>query len=528
MKRILLLCLPVIFLLSACGNSAPSGEDARGAEKHLVIAVNPDYSSFDPAVSYEAYGVTVIHSCYDTLFEFDGSLDNLRLSIADAYEVSADGLKYTFKLKPNVTFTGGNKLSSADVKWSFERAINIKGNAAFMAAKIAGIDAPDDLSVVLNLNAPDPALPVKLAYSFFAVLDSKAAAEHGATNAADANTADTAKTWLDANSVGSGPYRIESYTPKSELSLVRNPDYWGKASYYDRITIKTIADASTQVMMLQAGDVDIALNVGPEQARELSGKEGITILNAQALTLHFLLMNRDPATGGPVANPKVQKAIRLALDYPGIQAIAGPGTATPSAPFPLGLAGSLPAVNVSAYPKTAEAKALLAEAGYAGGFKTKLYVPTTTVGGVEFVTMAQKIQNDLAAVGIDAEIIPEEITVSLSSYREGRQPLGLWYWNPDYPDNSSQLAFLPGSVVGLRAKWEAKANPALADLGKQASVEANLLKRSELFGKIQEAMIEDTPFAMLVQFTSQYATRSGITGAEYLDRYKIDLKKLAE
>jgi peptide/nickel transport system substrate-binding protein len=363
---------------------------------------------------------------------------------------------------------------------------------------------------------------------FFSILDSKAAAEQGATNAPDADVMDTAKTWLDTHSVGSGPYQIETYTPKVEVVLVRNPNYWGPAPYYDRITISTVVDSNTQLMMLRAGDADIAFNLGAEQVKSVAGVPGITILDAQSLTTSFLLMNRDPAIGGPVADPRVQGAIRLALDYGGIQAIAGPGMSTPLAPFPLGLLGSLPPGNVAGYPKTAEAKALMAEAGYANGFSAKLYVPTSTVVGVELVTLAQKLQNDLAAIGITVDLVPEDVTISLETYRTGRQPLGLWYWSPDYPDNNSQLAFLPGNSVGLRANWTAAQNPALAALGKQAATEIDNAKRVELFTQIQQAMIEDTPFAMLLQHTSQYAVKTGLTGADYLELYQLDLKRIAE
>ncbi|MFP3090292.1 ABC transporter substrate-binding protein [Treponema sp. TIM-1] len=531
MKKMVFLFLALLLAsLSACkGKPADEGEVSSGTgEKHLIIAANPDYESFDPGIAYEPYGSTVIHACYDNLFEFQGSLDNLVPAAAESYEISADGLTYTFKLRPNIRFVSGNPLSSADVKWSFERAINLKGNAAFMAEGITGIEAPDDSTVIVRLKETNPSFPIELTFVFFSILDSKAAAEQGATNAPDADVTDTAKTWLDTHSVGSGPYQIETYTPKVEVVLARNPNYWGPAPYYDRITISTVMDSNTQLMMLRAGDADIAFNLSAEQVKEIVGVPEITILDAQSLTTSFLLMNRDPAIGGPVADPRVQVAIRLALDYGGIQAFAGPGMTTPLAPFPVGLLGSLPSGDITGYPKVAEAKALLAAAGYADGFSTKLYVPTNTVVGVELVTLAQKLQNDLAAIGITTELVPENVTISLETYRTGQQPLGLWYWSPDYPDNNSQLAFLPGNSVGLRANWTADQNPALAALGKQAATEIDTAKRVELFTQIQQAMIEDTPFAMLLQHTSQYAVRTGLTGADYLELYLLDLKRIAE
>lgn len=546
MKKTLLLVflLLLLFAFAACapaettppdgGDATPESEGAEGTEeataggeKQLIIAVNPDYESFDPAIAYEVYAMLVLHACYDNLFEFQDSLENLALGAAESYEVSEDGMTYTFKLKEGMVFASGNPMTSADVKWSFERGINMKGNGAFMGDGIVSIETPDDLTVVIQLSAPDPSFPTKLSYNVFSIMDSVLATEHGATNAENAAEVDTAKTWLDSNSAGSGPYYIESYTPKVEVVLARNENYYGEAPYYDKISIKTVVDSNTQVMMLQAGDVDIAMNVDPEQAKSLEGVEGIEVKDAQSLTVSFLLMNRDPEVGGPVADPTVQKAIRLALDYPGIQTIAGPGMVTPVAPFPIGLFGSLPAMDVSEYPKTEEALALMEEAGYADGFTVDFYVPTTIVAGVDFSLLSQKIQSDLSTIGIQTNIIPEDVTISLETYRTGKQPLGLWYWNPDYPDNNSQLAFLPGQSVGLRANWTADLNPELAELAIEAASIVDEDAREEAFATIQEMMQEDTPFACLLQHTSQYAIDSSLQGVEYIDRYKFDLKAIS-
>jgi len=547
-KSILVLALVLLaaLALTACGGSTPTPPPAdnsgaatsqpaaqtttssSGGEKQLIVAVDPDYESFDPAIAYEVYGQLVLHACYTNLYEFDKTLDNLVLVAATDAKVSDDGLQYTFTLRKDMVFASGNPVTSADVKWSVERSKNIGGNGAFMEDGITAVETPDDYTVIFKLSAPDPSFPTKLTYNIFSIIDSKEAMQHGATNAADAATTDTAKTWFDSNSAGSGPYCLESYTPKVEVVLVKNTNYWGPEPYYDKITIKSIPDANTQVMMLQRGDIDIALNVDPEQAKTLVNTPGIAVKYAQSLTMSFLLMNRDPAIGGPVADPKVQKAIRLALDYVGIQTIAGPGMVTPMAPFPVGLPGSLPPRDVSHYQDVDAAKALMAEAGYADGFSTDFYVPTSIVSGVDLVTLAQKIQSDLKAIGITTNIIPEDVLVSLETYRTGKQPLGLWYWNPDYPDNNSQLAFLPGQTVGLRANWTADMDPELAALGDKAAVETNAAARDDLFAQIQNMMSEDSAFACLLQHTSPYAVRDTLKGADYISQYNLMFENISE
>jgi peptide/nickel transport system substrate-binding protein len=538
---ILAVLLTAALTVAACGGGKtteqPPGQPEQpgasepgspAADKHLIVAVDPDYESFDPALAYEVYAQLILHSCYDTLFEFDTTLDNLAMAAAATYTVSDDGREYTFQLRQDMVFASGNPLTSADVKWSFERSINMQGNGAFMADDIVGLETPDDYTFTVKLGNPDPSFPTKLTYNVFSVVDRQVAMQHGATNAADAASSDSAKTWFDGNSAGSGPYCIESYTPKVEVVLVKNTNYWGEQPYYDKITVKTIPDANTQVMMLQRGDIDIAINVDPEQAKTLVNVPGLTVKNAQALTMSFLLMNRDPAVGGPVADPKVQKAIRLALDYKGIQTIAGPGMTTPLAPFPVGLYGSLPSRDISNYQNVEAAQALMAEAGYAAGFSTDFYVPTTIVSGVELLMMAQKIQNDLKAIGINTNIIPEDVLISLETYRTGQQSLGLWYWNPDYPDNNSQLAFLPGQKVGLRANWSAEMYPELAALADKAAVETDVAERAKLFAEIQNMMSEESAFTCLLQHTSPYAVKDTLKGAEYISQYTFILKDISE
>jgi peptide/nickel transport system substrate-binding protein len=522
------------FLVAGIALAAPvflfaggAKQKAEPARKHLIIAINPDYVTFDPALSYEPSSTWVLGAAYQGLYETENTIDNLVPRLAEGHQVSSDGLTYTFKLRRDITFNSGNPVTSADFKWSIERAINLKGNPSVHARGIKQVEAPDDYTLVIHLNAVDPAFLVKVANNVFSPLDRKVLETHGGTNAENAATADTAKGWLDTHSAGTGPYQLSSYTPNAEAVLERNPYYWAKAPYYDKITIKSVPDPNAQAMMLRAGDVDIAFNLGPEQVNDLRKAPNVEIIDGRTSQVTFLLLNRDPAIGGPVANPIVQKAIRLAIDYSGIQSISGSGVVTPPTPFPIGIAGSLPAADVSGYPRMTEAKALLAQAGYPNGFTTKFYVPASVISGIELVVLAQKIQNDLAAIGITTELVPESVTISLDSYRQGKQSLGLWFWGSDYNDNNSQLVFLPGGVVGLRANWQATDNQALAGLGKIAAVETDNAKRLALFTRIQQALIEDMPYAVLSQSVNRYAVRKGLKGADY-GRQRVDLSKVHE
>jgi peptide/nickel transport system substrate-binding protein len=517
----------VAALIAAAMIAAAGGIFAAPA-KQLIIALDPDYQTFDPALAYEVYAMMVIHPVYDTLMQFETGIDVLKYGAAESHTISADGLTYTFKLRKGIKFSSGTPLTAGDVKWSIERSINLKGNGAFLAEGVASVSAPDDSTVAIKLSAKDASFLTKLTSNTFAIVDSKTAIANGATNAADAQTADKAKLWFDGHSAGSGPYVLESYTPQVEVVLARNKAYWGKAPYYDKIILKAIKDPGAQLMMLQKNDIDVAFNLGPEQVKQVKDKKGIAIAKAQSMTLTFMLMNRDPQVGGPIANPDVQKAIRLALDYSGMQTIAGEGAITPVAPFQVGFFGALPAKDPKKAQNLAKAKELMKKAGYEKGFKTTFEVSTQTVEGMDLPTLAQKIQSDLKQINIETEIKTADIMVALDPYRKGKQALSLWYWGPDYPDPNNQLAFLPGSSVGLRANWTAAMNPKLAALGEKAAIEVDSKARAADLKAIQEMMDADSAFAVLLQHARQYAYRSELKGAAYNDFYKLNLAYISK
>jgi peptide/nickel transport system substrate-binding protein len=505
---------------------APTAAMGDETDSYLIIGLDPDYESFDPALSYEVYAQLVLNAVYNNLVHFDRTLDLPKPDLAKSYDISPDAKTFTFELFENAKFASGNPVTAADVVWSFNRVINMQGNPAFLAEGIASIEAEGDHKVVIKLKEPDAAFLSKLTSSAFAVVDSKLAIENGATDAADAKTSDTAKLWFDSHGAGSGPYILESYTPKEQVVLVRNKDYWGPVpGSFERIVLRTIPDPGAQLMMLEKGDIDIAFNLGPENVKQLEGKEGVEVKEAQTLVMSFLAMNRDKEVSGPIADPTVQKAIRLAIDYKGLQEIGGKGSAAPVSIIQLGFLGDLPPIDPNSAQNVEKARELMKEAGYGDGFKTAFNVPTISVEGIDLLTVAQKIQDDLKAIGIEMDIQPAEMTQTFSLYRDGKSPFGLFYWGPDYPDANNQLAFVVGgSVAGPRVRWNESDAPELAELARKCMVEIDPAKRAEYLREIQTRMSEDSPYVVLMQHGRQYAVRSNVKDAFYIDNYKLDLR----
>lgn len=499
-------------------------------ETVIVIGHAESTDSLDPARGYTGTTGIVNRATYDTLVTFpDGDASSIEPMLATDWTVSEDGLSYTFNLLQDAVFSDGTPITAADVVFSVKRLQNVKGNPSPLAANIEDVVADGDFTVTFTLKAIRPSFLGELTNYAFSVTNSKVIKENGGTDADDAATTDTAQAYLDSTSAGSGPYVLESWEPQVQTVLVKNPNYSGsREAYFDRVIIQNIAEAATQKIALESGEIDVALEVTADQVAEMADNADIAIYKNPGLSVHFLLMNEDPEIGGPMADPKVQKAVRLALDYSGYIDLWG--GVTPGSNLAVGLAGAYSSANGHAVTRDLDAaKALLAEAGYADGFTVDLQYPDFTWQGVNMNTNAQKVQADLAEVGITVNLVPAEIQVALEGYRSGTQGFAYWFWGPDILDPLDLFSFLPGGkVAGERAKWlPENADQALLDLMAKASVETDAAAREELFAQIQDALQENSPWAPFNQPDLAVATRADIEGYVWHPQWALDVSLLS-
>ena len=535
-KRLLaaLLCALMALGLTACGGSADTEPaegtdaeatettDADGGNRTVVVAMGSGFSTLDPGRVYEKYPPMIVNACYENLFKFNSNDGEAEPSLAESYEFSEDGMTLTVKLR-EATFASGNPVTSADVMFSINRCKNLQDNPSFICDTIESMEAPDDLTVVFHLTQPDSAILSKLTYSSLAVLDSQVVKEHGGTDAEDAVTADTASDYLNTTSAGSGMYVMTSYIPDSEIVLEANPNYWRQATNVDKYIIKIQPDSNTQMMGLSTGDIDVAMNMTDDTMAELQSAENVELINAPTTTVGFVMMNMDESIGGPVANPDVQQAIRLALDYAGIQTIVGEGCVTPYSVIQDGFMGSK-GVRDTGYQDVEAAKQLLADAGYADGLDVDLTVCDLDMEGVALTDLAQKVKEDLAQIGINVNIVSQAWAAGYGdAYREGTIPLTVMYWGTDYNDPNVQLEFLPGETVGLRAAWTAEMNPELNAKYAEAMNATDNDARIAVLEEIQDMMYEDGPFVFIAQAPAHIGFNTRLDGVAISDPYALDL-----
>lgn len=491
-----------------------------------------DAKSLDPGHMYEFTGFLVDHQTYDTLVTIKGGdVAHIQPDLATSWKISGGGSVFTFTLRKGIKFGSGNPVTADDVVFSYKRLQNLNDNPAPLIAGMKDITALNPSTVRITLKAPDVSFLAAMTGPNFSVLDSKTVMAHGGTDAANAAKADTAKSYLDNNSAGTGPYIIKEWTPNTRIVLDRNPNYWGPAPYFQEVILDGVKDAQSQALQLEKGDADMAFNLTSDQVATLKAQSGVQVSLGPTLDYVYLAMNVSPAVSKPLSNPLVRQAIRYAIDYNGIvhDLLNGAGI-QPATIIPMGYLGNSAAQNVADRISTnvAKARALLAQAGYAKGFPVTLnYITNYSYDGVSMDPLAAKLVNDLKAVGITVTLKGQQASVALADYRARKQQMNLMPWGADYPDPYDNLLYFgPGGNVGMRVNYLQDGN--LANLIAQGDTTVNTTKRAAIYNQVQKQLLKTGPYVALVQPDYPVGLRSDIKGFVYAPIWKADFASLSK
>jgi len=437
---------------SDTAGSTSSGGDAR----ELIIARDMDLQTLDPQRAYCDTCQIYLTAVYETLIGIDPNDPNVQVPrLATDWSANNDSTEFTFNLDPNAVFADGTPVTSADVKWSWERLANIEGPASYLMGGYTAIDTPDDATVIVTFENPNSAFLPVVSASYLGVVNSKVAeAEGGAVAAPGAATDDQAEQWFLSNSAGSGPYALASYTDGDALVLSRNENYWGSTpATFPKVTMKQVQDSTAQLQQLQAGDVDIAMQISVDAMGQLEGDPNIVSNTVDSYNYVYIALSPGAVGAEGLVDDNVRQAIKLALDYDGILdvTVAGAGQKQAS-PIPNGFIGSadltLPEQNLE------EAKKLMAASDFPEGFTVNAMYPTVNVYGVDFDTMMQKVQQDLKAIGVELELQPVEFPQWIDQINAEGIPVTAVYFAPDHTDSSQYVQYF-GSVDG--SSWATRA-----------------------------------------------------------------------
>ena len=482
------------------GHAGPAAAQTKQGGR-MIVTYKDDISTLDPAIGYDWQNWSMIKSLFDGLMDYKPGTTELMPDLAESYTVSDDGLTYTFKLRQGVKFHNGRTMTAADVVYSLDRTIDPKtqspGQGFFAAIKgfderaagksdsLAGVTAPDDSTVVIELSRPDATFLQVMAINFAFVVPKEDVARYGQD--------------FGRNPVGTGAYRMTEWTLGQRVVFERNKDYFRQGvPYLDEIVFEVGQEPTVALLRLQRGEADVLGDPIPsaqflDVINDPANKE--LIVKGNLLHTGYLTMNVNTP---PFDKKEVRQAVNMAINKDRILRIVNNRGVAANQPLPPAMPGY--DTSYAGYPyDPVKAKELVAGAGYGNGVKTELYAMNTDPNP----RIAQAIQQDLAAIGIQADVKSLAQSVVIAAGGDGTAPMiwsGGMAWIADFPDPSNFYGPILGCGGAVAGGWnwskycnndiearaqaaDAMANPAMGD------------KRIDVWRQIFVDIMKDAPWA---------------------------------
>lgn len=449
-------------------------------------------TSLIPWVPTDNASIWTLEEMYDTLLKPSVDGKSLDPALATSYQQSADKLSWTFKLRDGVKFTNGSPVTSKDVKWSISQNLDKDAPFYFLDAVITDMTTPDDHTIVFKTKVPWSPLPSTLALFANSILP----ANYGG------KTADE----FSKSPVGSGPFKFDHWTKGSELKLVKNTGYWDtKKPSLNSVTFTVVTDSNTRATQLASNQAQINEYPPYSTIKGLQAQSNLKVTAFDGSEVDYLGMN---TTKAPFNDVNVRKAISQAVDKNAILSSVLYGQGKPATTF---LSPATWAHSTAAGPTydVAAAKATLAKSTQPNGFSAKMLIAS---GAQNSSAIAQILQSDLANIGIKLTIQTLDPSAVSTAKRAGNYDLALGLYTTDVSD-PDEIARFAGTNAGgsnmLYTGFDSKDLTALAD---QASSDENQSKRTELYGKMQQIVLDQVPYLPLYYAPSVYSYSAKVNG----------------
>ncbi len=484
-------------LLATSGLVAPSA--AQTPPGVLVVGQIAEPQALDPHAVTAVNDFRILMNIYDGLVRYAPGTLEVEPALAESWEISDDGLVYTFALRDGVSFHDGSAFDAEAVVWNFERMLDedhpyhFTGPfpLSFFFSAIESVEAVDPLTVRFTLNEPFAPFLSNLAYPTGLIVSPAQVMDY--------------QQEFGRNPSGTGPFRFLEWRSNERVTLTENRDHWDGEPAAEAVIFRPITDANTRTAEMLSGGIDIMVEVPPVALSQFDGP-GFTVVEQAGPHVWFLILN---AKEGPFADARVRQAANYAINKEALVGDVLEGTAT-VASGPIAPAFAWAYAGLDPYPYDPDrARELLAEAG-AEGAQLTFYVTEGGSGMLDPVPMGTAIQADLAAVGFDVRIETYEWNTFLGRVNpglEGKADMAQMAWMTNDPDT---LPFLT-----LRtAAWPEEggfnsgyySNPEVDALLEAARVETDADERARLYKEMQAIVQEDAPWVFVANWVQNAVT----------------------
>ena len=442
---------------------------------------------------------------YNNLVEFERGATKIVAGLAESWNTSDDGLIYTFNLRKGVKFHSTKSFkptrdfNADDVMYSFQRQWDSNHRHHTLSGGtyeyFQGMDMPnlikairklDNYTVQFELNAPEAPFLANMAMAFASIMSSEYA---------DAMDAAGTPEKVDVVPVGTGPFQMVAYQKDAFIRYVAHPDYWAGKAKLDKLVFAITPDASVRYAKLKAGECHLMPYPNPADLEAMSHDFDVVLRQQEGLNVGYLAFNTEKE---PFTNKKVRQALNMAVNKQAIldSVFQGSGSIAKNPIPPTIWSYNNETVD---YPYDPEAaKALLAEAGYADGFKTDIWaMPVQRPYNPNARRMAEIIQADWAKVGVEAEIVTFEWGEYLKRSKAGEHQTVLLGWTGDNGDPDNFMYVLLGCAAAQganRARW---CHKPFDDLLVAAKRTTDMAERTSLYEQAQIVFKEEAPWVTI-------------------------------
>jgi peptide/nickel transport system substrate-binding protein len=481
-------------ILAGCKSNSNTGtaNTAPKEDKVLTIAQGVDATMLDPNMHSETPTGNVANQIFDRLIGRDSNMD-FEPALALSWQPAGD-TAWAIKLRQGVKFHDGKELTAVDVEYTLQRILDPekKSSQAGNYSMVSKVEILDPYTLTIHTKAPFPILPARLS-------NLRVVPKHYVEAVGDEA--------FRTKPMGSGPYELVEWVKDEHITLKAFDGYWAGEPEVKKVVFKPIPEPASRVMALQSGEVDIIVNVPPHQTAALNRSSNAAAVSVPSIRVIFIPIIPQPGT--PTADPRVRLALNKAVNVQSIidNLLEGNGTEMTQALANTEF-GYHPELKAYGY-NVAEAKALLADAGYPNGFKLRFLAPSGRY--MMDKEVAEAVKNQLEAIGIEVDLQIQEwgVYVDKLMNRTLNSDIFLIGWSSGIFDADGTLYswFRSGQRFGYYLMDEARVQEMDGILDTARSI-LDASRREELYRQALEMIYEDAAWIPLYQQMDIYGVSS--------------------